>query len=576
MDRRTFLLTGLGAAGAVALGACGDSDDDPPDDAADNGGSPSTTAAGTEGTAPVPRPTLRLTGISSDFGLPSPFTATALPGYLRFSLIYDTLLWQDASGEMLPWLAESFERSADAMSYSFQLREGVLWHDGTPLTAEDVKFTFDYYATHAGILSGFTVGAPQHVREVVVTGPSSVDINLTIPAITFEVFTAGATPIIPRHIWEGIADPTIVEDPALLVGTGAYTLDSYSAAEGSYSYDVNDEYFLGRPFVERIEFPPVADEEVLTTLLDGGVDAAETPISGVRDDVLAPFQGDEYGIVEDPAGFMYPLYFNAGRPGPLADVAFRRAFAHAVDRQDIVDRLFGGNGEPGSPGVVPPSHPFYSEPEQYPFDVDEANRLLDEAGYTRDGDGTRAGPDGAPLRFSFLYQATASTLADLMVPALRDVGVELVPESVDSPPGLFQRKIPGEFDIALLFYPGPVGPGPGGDPDYLRQLFGSEFANGLFSPNGYTNDRLDELTQQQLVAADEDERMEIVAEIQDILATDVPVLPLYYADQFFIYRNDVYDQWYFTPADYPVAAAYNKQGWITGRMTGTEIRPTED
>ncbi len=574
MHRRTFLITGLGAVGAVALGACTDSDDDPaaPDGAGD---APTTTGGDAAAAEPVPRPTLRLTGISSDFGLPSPFTATALPGYLRFSLIYDTLLWQDSSGEMLPWLAESYERADDGLSYTFRLRDGLMWHDGTPLTAEDVKFTFDYYAGLADILPPFAVGAPRDVREVVVVDPATVEIRLEIPAVTFEAFTAGATPIIPMHIWQGIADPTVVTDTGLLVGSGAYTLDSYSAADGSYSYDAFDDYYLGRPFVQRVEFPPVAEEETLPTLLAGGIDAAETPIRGVRDDVLAPFQGDEFGIVEDPAGFMYPIYFNAAKPGPLADVAFRRAFAHAIDRQDIVDRLFAGNGEPGSPGIVPPSHPFYAEPEQYPFDAEEANRLLDDAGYTREGDGVRQGPDGAPLRFSIVFEAPGGSLIDLITPALRDVGIELSPESVDSPPGLFQRKL-GDYDLVLLFYPGPVGPGPGGDPDYLRQIFDSTFTGGLFSPSGYTNDRLDEVLRQQLVAGSEDERMELVAEAQEILAEDVPVLPLYYSDQFFIYRAEVYDQWYFTPADYPVAAAYNKQGWITGQQTGTEIRPTTD
>ncbi len=374
MNRRAFLLTGLGASGAVLLGACSSDEDGSGSGGGDDG--------------PVARPTLRLGAISSDWGLPSPFTSQALPGYLRMNLIYDSLLWADSSGELLPWLAASYEASADGLTYTFELREDVSWHDGRPFTADDVKFTFDYFAPLE--LPFTTVGQPQNVAEVTVDGPSTVQIQLERAAVTFPVIVAGAVPIVPRHIWESIEDPLIVEDPELLVGTGAYILDSYSAAEGTYSYNANDDYFLGKPFVERIEFPPVGDE--LTALQAGEIDGGQTPNSGVRDDVLAPFMADDsFGIIEDKAGFAYPLYFNAANGGPLADVRVRQAFAYAIDRNDIVERLLSGNGAPGSPGFVPPSHPFFSDPEQYAYDLDRANSLLDEAGFTREG--TASGRD---------------------------------------------------------------------------------------------------------------------------------------------------------------------------------------
>jgi len=87
--------------------------------------------------------------------------------------------------------------------------------------------------------------------------------------------------------------------------------------------------------------------------------------------------------------------------------------------------------------------------------VDRANSLLDEAGFTREGDGIRQGPDG-PLSIGILFQAEASSLIDLLVPALADVGVELVPESTEGPGGLFPRKFMGAYGTILLFYPGPV------------------------------------------------------------------------------------------------------------------------
>ncbi|MGI9155251.1 MAG: ABC transporter substrate-binding protein [Marmoricola sp.] len=554
VDRRTFLITGLGVTGAVVLGACTGSK-------SDSGSTDETSSQ---------RPGLRLGAISGDWGLPTPFTHQALPGYLRTSLVYDTLLWADSTGEMLPWLAQGFERSDDGMVYTFELRKGVTWHDGMPFTAEDVKFTFDYYAT---LQLPFTVvGQPQNVAGVRVTGDSSVEIRLEQPAVTFPVLVAGGVPIVPRHIWKSVPNPLAVHDPKLVVGTGAYRLDSYSAADGTYSFTSYDDYFLGQPFVQRIEFPAVGNE--LTALQAGDIDAAQTPNSGVRDDVLAPFQDkSSYDMIEDKAGFAYPLYFNAAKGGPLADVRFRQAFAHAVDRDAIVERLFSGNGAPGSPGFIPPGHPFFSGPEQYPYDVDVANQLLDVAGFAREGEATRVGPDG-PVKLGLLFQAEASALIDLLVPALADIGVELVSESTDGPGGLFPRKLSKDYDLVLLFFPGPVGPGPGGDPDYLRLIFASSPMPTFFTPDGFSSPELDKLAGQQLVTADADERAGLLGQMQDIIAEQVVVLPLYYADQFFIFRPDVFDQWYFTPTDFPSAAAYNKQAFITGNMTGTKIGST--
>src|SRR5438105_8902222 len=118
MDRRRFLLASLGGVGALALGACGSS------------GQPPTGV------------TLRLPQGAT--GFPTPFAANADIGYNQMSLIYDTLLWKDGSGELLPWLVTGFTSSPDNLTYTFELRDDVKWSDGRPLTSDDVVFTFDY------------------------------------------------------------------------------------------------------------------------------------------------------------------------------------------------------------------------------------------------------------------------------------------------------------------------------------------------------------------------------------------------------------------------------------------------
>jgi len=127
IERRSFLLGGVGVVGALASGSC----------SSGPGAGP-----GVEGAVRRVE-VLRLAG--GDSGFPSPFAYRRGPGYTQASMIYDTLMWKDSTGELLPWLAESFTQSADARTYTFTLRPGIRWHDGRPLSAQDVAFTFDYF-----------------------------------------------------------------------------------------------------------------------------------------------------------------------------------------------------------------------------------------------------------------------------------------------------------------------------------------------------------------------------------------------------------------------------------------------
>ena len=562
LDRRRFLVLTVGAAGAVALGSCSD----------DSDGSPSTTTeAGQDpgSLEPVARPTLRLSG--GALGFPSPFAYSAGPGYYQMSLLYDTLLWKDSSGELLPWLAERFERSDDGTTWTFELREGLRWHDGRPVRPEDVVFTFEYSAEQ--LTSPVVVARPEGVREARVTGPRTVEIELDEPAVTFPERVAGALPIVPEHIWSSVADATAAQDTAVLVGTGPYRLASYGGDGGPLLYEAVDDHFLGRPFVERVEMAEVGDD--FTALLGGEIDAGGAlEVNGVRPATLAPFRSDDaFGIVDEEGGFTFPLYFNLGKGGPLEDVRFRRACALAIDRNDIVERLTGGNGLPGNPGFLPPSNPFHADVEAYEFDTDASERLLDEAGYRRSGDGVRSDGAGGELRFELLFPNDLVPLAELVVTALGAIGVELTPKAVELGPQLFGSKISGGYDMVITLFPGPSAPGLNGDPDFLRTIYSSTVEAGLDHADGYVNRDLDRLADQQLVTADEGERRRLVADMQEIVAGDVPVLPLYYSTVFFVHRRSVLDSWYFTPGGFPVGVV-NKQLLVTGLPTGTEVRPT--
>jgi len=545
MDRRRFLTLSLGAVGALALDACS--------------GDPAT---------PKGR-TVRLPQGAT--GFPSPFASNADIGYGQMSLLYDTLLWKDGAGTLLPWLARSVSNTPDHLTYTFELRDNLTWSDGRPLTADDVVFTFEYYAAQETLGPPIIIQPPQGIAKVRSPAPGTVEITLASPAVTFSEQVAGALPIIPRHIWSSIKDPASVDDRKKLVGSGPYRLASYDGDGGAMLYTARDDFFLGAPYVKRIEENGLDDSAHLAALAAGQIDAARA--KELRPDVLAPFQNDAFGMITEQGSTTSPLYWNLGKEGPLADVRFRRACTMAIDRKNLVNRLAAGRGLPGNPGFLSPANAFYTQVRQYDFDVAGANALLDGAGYRGGRNGVRQTAAGAPLSFELLIDNAEAALAELLVEALKRIGVELRPKQVEIGPQLFGNKLIGAYDMAVLFFPGPGPGGPNADPDILRLLFSSKVGPSLESASAYANPAFDVLAEKQRVTFDQAERRSIVADMQRILADDLPVLPLYYPELAVFFRRQVLDQWYFTPGQFP-SLQDNKQLFVTGMKTGTQIRPS--
>lgn len=558
MDRRKFLVTTMrAAAGAALLGACSNGGGEGPDAQPD---------VDSNGADAVTRPTLRLPG--RDMGFPSPFAYRRGPGFVKATLIYDTLVWKDASGEILPWLADSWEESDDARTYTFQLRDDVSWHDGKPLTAQDVAFTFQYFREQD--LSPEIIAQPlPDIEEVEATGEHTVEFRLASPLAPFFGFGGvGSIMIVPEHVWADVDNAAQATDLELLVGSGPYRLEEYSRGEGAYLYTAYDDYFLGAPFVERLEYRPVDDP--LSALQAGDVDVA-TP-RGVPPKVLQPFRDNpDLEVLEQPKGnFGTGLFWNLDQGGALADADFRHACAMAIDRQDLVERLYGGNAEPGNPGWVPPAHPSHVEVEQYEHDPDAANDLLDEAGYERSDDGVRTNPDGEPLRFELLTESPPDDVVDLVVSALEEIGVELEVQALDTP-AFNERVIAGESEMSIIGFGGMnTDHGAGG---YFRQIYHSE-TQATQHAQGYENPEVDRLIDEQQHTVDEEERQEIVAEIQRLVAEDLPFLPLVYPHGFTVYDQASFDAWYYTEGGIggTVPLAENKHMFVTGKETGLEVR----
>lgn len=485
-------------------------------------------------------PVLRLAG-GTDWGYPSPFGYVRGPGYIHSSFIFDTLVWKDAAGNDIPWLAESWRESEDGLTWVFTLRDNARWHDGEPVTVEDVIFSFEYESAHP---TGLPVQSLVEVAKVEATGDNEVTITLDKPYAPFQTNLAGFMPIIPKHIWENVADPANYREPDAVTGSGPYQLAEYNQEDGSYLYVANEDFFLGPPAVKRLEFLPVGDE--LLAVAQDQIDAGSPGVqAGISEDVLAQLSTPPLKMLIGPGEWTMSFKFNMTKE-PFNDVRFRQAVAYALDLSDIVERITLGQGEPGNPGWLSPASQWYNpDVPTYEHNLDTANALLDELGLVdSNGDRVREMADGSPLAYELPFAAPFDNprIAELVQSYLANVGIQITPRALDRNTR-DQRASAGEYDLILVGHGGL-----GGDPDFMRTTFHSQSKSQSFArPHGFVNEEFDRLAGQQLREIDPAARREIVNRMQAIIAEQLPVIPLYHPTRFWFYNPNVLVGWHYTP-----------------------------
>ena len=543
-----LILIGLAAAASLILASCSTT-------------TKTAQSPNAGGTRPARVEVLRLAG--GNLGYPSPYAYNKGPGLAHTFLIFDSLLWKDSTGNLMPWLASAWERSADGTQWTFTLRDGVTWQDGQPFTADDVAFTFDYITKGPGKNALGVIGVVP-VTESVVLAPNKVMLKLDKPYAPFEETVAGRVPIVPKHVWSAVTDPAKYRDPQAVVGTGPYTLVSYDEAAGSYEYAANENYWLGPPYVKRLQFVPAPNERL--ALERGEIDIAN--ITETPDDVITAMTKDpKYGVITAPGESTTALHFDQLKGFPFNDARFRQAVAYSIDRNDMVKRLLLGNGEPGFMGNVAPSSPWAApDLPAYNRDVVKAKALLDDVGLKdANGDGVRDLPNGDAFTPELLITATQSKTADLLKEYLRDVGLNVQVKSVDQAAS-DAAVTESRFEMALVGY-GALG----SDPDWLRQRLSSKLQSKSFLRiQGWNNASFEDAAAKQLVTVDPNERKQLVYQMERAVAEDVPVIALTLPTRLAIFNKAVFSDWYYTPGGvfglYPYVL--NKHALAVGKKVG--------
>jgi peptide/nickel transport system substrate-binding protein len=551
MGVRTRLLAAVISAVLLAGACSGDDGDNAATEAT------ATTEAGSD--APAGRVTIRLAANTQGGGYPTPYAAIRGPGRLMTTMIFDTLAFPDVTGEPKPWLAESWESSPDGKTWTFTLHDGVVWHDGEPLTADDVVFSFDYVLNGPGADSGAARGIT-YIESVTAPDPTTVVVQLDSvrPSFLTDVGGAFGIPVVPEHIWAGVTDAAHFEGPEALIGSGPYKVADFDVSTNSFDFVANDDFYLGEPVVEHLQIVPVGDP--FLALQQGEIHAAGAGNALIPD---AQFDelSDSFELLTARGEFNVALFFNQDKGFPYDQTEFRQGVAYGLDREDMLDRLVAGRGLPGSSGQLGPDNPFLAEDlPEYAFDADEANRLLDAVGLVdADGDDVRDKPDGSPFTIPLLASSSDTDQAQLVSEYLKAVGLNVEIAAVDQPTS-DARDESGDYEMAIVHFGGLSG-----DPSGLVQRFASFAKSESFTRvYSYSNPEFDQLAQEQATMLDVAQRTELVHQMQAILAEDLPAISLYVPDQIYFVDTEEFDAWAFTPACPPCGVAMNKRLLVTG------------
>jgi peptide/nickel transport system substrate-binding protein len=539
------MLAAIGLLLAACTGVQPSASDEPAGSGAPSG-APSDPGTATGGTVRI--------GIGGYPDSLNPGNGLLAEAFTIYELVYDTPISVTPAGEYVPELATEWSVSDDGLTWTMTIADGVTFHDGTPLTAEDVAFTVELYRDTEAFPFLPSYAAPFETVEA--TDASTVTLTTAEPLNTFEAYMAFIY-VLPKHIWEAEEDAVAFEN-AEMIGSGPFALEE--ATQGEFvQLAANAEYWGSPPNVDGVIFQTIENADArVTALTTGEVDAiSEFPATAVS--TLQNAENVAVHIADVAAGgSLRDVFFNItteencppdggvcnGHPA-LKDIAVRRALATATDKQQIIDVATLGTASPGLSLVPPGLGEFYaSEIEDYPFDVEAANALLDEAGYEdADGDGIREclpDQDCDDLTFRFHYADdidTAPREAELLQGMWSEIGVAIEIQGLD-PDTLTSICCPA-FDYDIMLW------GWGSDPDPAFLLgvgLCTEIESG-FNETGYCNPEYDELYDEQAVEQDHDARVELIHEMQQILVDDVPYIIPYYQQNLEAWRTDTFTGW---------------------------------
>ena len=433
----------------LSLGACGSA---PAEDAAPDGDQ---TTAQDAGGGDVE---LLNVGSIYQFDVESPYCE--LIKYLSYDgFLYSNLVRYGENNEVVPCLCERYEIAEDGTSVTFYFQDGIKWHDGTPLTMEDIEFSLNLWLD---VLKPSV--ALRYMKSVEVLDDTSIRVNMQSSCayvfLRHMIMSSAGCVIYPKHIWENVEDLKSFTGPEAMVGCGPYVFDSYDDEAKIAYFNRYEDYHEGAPTIKRIAFHLYeSPESLVMAFKNGEIDCMFQYAAGLSGNYVPAIQALDYLDVGEEVNLGGPILEFNFQDSLMSDLDIRNAVYYALD-YDLLAATDGGDYcVPGTKGVISPGNIGYADDlPTNQRNTDEANRILDEAGYVDiDVDGPTDNKDGSPMRImvSPAYNASKGVLyqrlAQVVVQNLQDVGLDAYLDEDVSNSDAWQARWRGnkDFQIAI-------------------------------------------------------------------------------------------------------------------------------
>ena len=460
-------------------------------------------------------------GLEKDITSLNPFIRTQSTDEMVRNLFYEALLDTDASGNIIPSLAESWTVSKDGLDYTFKLRSGVQFHNGQEMTAEDVKWCVEYSMNPQNGATGLNY--MKQVKSVTALDRYTVRFTLKAPIAPFLAYIASirAFVVAPKDSVPHGAETV----PSFPPGTGPFQFKDYKASREVVFTRFKNYRQKGLPYLDEVVFKPVEDPTVrFASLRAGDLDMIErTPYAFVRKVDAGETRGMK-ATAASGAGFRR-IIFNVLEP-PFNNPKLRMAAAYAIDKQQYLQGAFWGYGTM-TDQRVPLGNPWFIKMPQRERDVARVKSLLKEAGVGSDFEPELLGRKGAEEEYQVLERQLSSAGLKVKLTILEFGAYR-------------KRQRTGEFQMILYGGDLPIDPHDTYPIDYgCGGLEEAKAKRRTLNVSGYCNPEVDKILVEAGKITDQKKRYEIYAKALPLIYNDFPEIPLAFVPRFYTYHEKV-------------------------------------
>jgi len=454
-------------------------------------------------------------GIDSDAVALDPLRVNDTLTMSILSNVYEPLVRMNNDQEIVPALAEKWDVSDDGLEYTFTIRTDATFHNGDPITAEDVK-----YSLEAAAESSYTGPYMNYIDNVKVVDEKTVKVTLKYAYAPFLSLCTTYSQVVKEDFYKEGGEVDMSKAP---IGSGPYKFKSWAQGD-RIEFEAYDGYYQGAPAIKNLTYKIIPNANTAALALESG--EIDLCLNVATADIAGLSQKDGITVLQEPSSAFYFIGMNSNVK-ELSDVRVRQAIAKVINKQELIDGALDGYGTPTNTFIAEGVLGYDPEFNPLPYDVEGAKKLMKEAGY----------PDGFEIHMSI--PENRSTQAQIIQANLKQIGIDLKIDLIET--GKFWEDLENlDYEMMIMGWSYVVM-----DPDVgYYSLYKKDDLSGNYT--GYGTPETEALLEQGRTENDPEKRAKIYAELEELYQTAAVYVPLYW-------RTDV--------------AAHNSN------LTGVEIPP---